>query len=153
MLVREFYNKEVISINKDESIEKAARVMLEKQVSGLPVIDEEESLVGMITEKDLIARHKRIMPIPYIDVLGAFFYLEDPERANAQLKKSLANKVEEVMTTPVMSVSPDDDIETVLEFIVTKGFNRIPVESDGKLVGIIARNDVLKAISNKHKEE
>ncbi len=153
MQVRDIYNKEVISINKDARIEEAANIMVEKSIGGLPVVDNEGSLVGIITEKDIIGRHKKIMPLPYIDVLGAFIYLEDPGRANEELKKALAINVEEVMTTPVTSVSPEDDIDLVMQLIVAEGINRIPVEEDGKLVGVIARNDVLKGIMQKNKEE
>lgn len=152
MLVKDLFNKDVISISKDSSIEEAAKLMTEKEIGGLPVVDEDNSLVGIITEKDMLDRHKKILPIPYINVLGALFYLEDPGRANEELKKSLAYKVEEIMKTPVTSVSPEDDIDTVLSFMVNHGYNRIPVEEEGRLVGIISRNDLLKGIVN-NKEE
>ncbi|SES82979.1 CBS domain-containing protein [Anaerobranca gottschalkii] len=149
MLVKEFYNKEVISINKDQTVEEATQLMIEHNVGGLPVVDNENSLVGMVTEKDILSRHKKIMPLPYIDVLGVFLYLEDPGRANEELKKSLAVKIEDLMSTPVYSVTLEDEIDIPLEFMVRKGFNRIPVEQDGKLVGIITRHDLLKAIVKK----
>ena len=152
MLVKDLYNKDVISVNKDSSVEEAAKLMAENDVGGLPVVDDENSLVGMITEKDILDRHKKIMPIPYINVLGALLYLEDPGRANEELKKSLAHTVEEVMITPVTSVTPEDDIDTVLHFMVQQGYNRIPVEDEGRVVGIISRNDLLKGIVN-NKEE
>lgn len=152
MQVKDLYNRDVISINKDSTIEEAARLMAAKEIGGLPVVDEDDSLVGIITEKDMLNRHKKILPIPYINVLGALFYLEDPGRANEELKKSLAYKVEEIMITPVTSVSPEDDIGTVLNFMVNHGYNRIPVEENGRLIGIISRNDLLKGIIN-NKEE
>lgn len=146
MLVKDFYNKEVISINKDQTVEEATQLMIEHNVGGLPVVDDENNLVGMVTEKDILSRHKKIMPLPYIDVLGVFLYLEDPRRANEELKKSLAVKIEDLMSTPVYSVTLEDDINIPLEFMVRKGFNRIPVEQEGKLVGIITRHDLLKAV-------
>ncbi|SHK35953.1 CBS domain-containing protein [Anaerobranca californiensis DSM 14826] len=146
MLVKDFYNKEVISINKDQTVEEATQLMIEHNVGGLPVVDDENNLVGMLTEKDILSRHKKIMPLPYIDVLGVFLYLEDPRRANEELKKSLAVKIEDLMSTPVYSVTLEDDINIPLEFMVRKGFNRIPVEQEGKLVGIITRHDLLKAV-------
>jgi CBS domain-containing protein len=149
MLVKDFYNKEAISINKDQTVEEATQLMIEHNVGGLPVVDNENSLVGMVTEKDILSRHKKIMPLPYIDVLGVFLYLEDPKRANEELKKSLAVKIEDLMSTPVYSVTLEDEIDIPLEFMVRKGFNRIPVEQDGKLVGIITRHDLLKAIAKK----
>lgn len=152
LLVKDLYNKNVITINKNSSVEEAAKLMAEKGVGGLPVVDDENSLVGMITEKDILDRHKKIMPIPYIDVLGALLYLEDPGRANAELKKSLSYQVEDVMTTPVTSVTTEDDLDTVLHFMVKKGYNRIPVEENGRVVGIISRNDLIKGLV-KNKEE
>ncbi|QNO14574.1 CBS domain-containing protein [Alkalicella caledoniensis] len=149
MLVKDVFNKSVISINKKATIEEATQLMMEKRVGGLPVVDDENSIVGMLTEKDIIARHKEIMPVPHVDVLGVFFYLEDPGRANKEFKRALAVMVEDAMSTPVYSVSPEDEIDVVLELMVTQGYNRIPVEENGELVGIIAREDLLKSLVTK----
>lgn len=149
MLVKDVYNNQVVSINKNATIEEATTLMMENKIGGLPVVDDENSIVGMITEKDLIARHKEIMPVPHIDVLGVFFYLEDPGRANKEFKRSLAVLVEDAMSSPVFYVNIDDEIDLVMELMVTQGFNRIPVEKDGKLVGIIAREDLLKSLVRK----
>lgn len=149
MLVKDVFNKSVISINKKATIEEATQLMMEKRVGGLPVVDDENSIVGMLTEKDIIARHKEIMPVPHVDVLGVFFYLEDPGRANKEFKRALAVMVEDAMSTPVYSVSPEDEIAVVLELMVTQGYNRIPVEENGELVGIIAREDLLKSLVTK----
>ncbi|WP_350343428.1 CBS domain-containing protein [Proteinivorax tanatarense] len=147
MKVLEVMNKEVVSISKDASVEEATKLMIEKSVGGLPVVDGENKVVGMITEKDLLTRHKEFVPPPYVDILGAFVYLEDPTRANERLKKSLSSSIEDVMSTPVFSVNPEDDVQLVLGFMVEQGFNRIPVEEEEKLVGIVSRGDILKGLA------
>ncbi|WP_353893056.1 CBS domain-containing protein [Proteinivorax hydrogeniformans] len=146
MKVAEVMNKDVVSINKNATVEEATKLMIEKSVGGLPVVDDENKVVGMITEKDLLLRHKEFVPPPYVDILGAFVYLEDPTRANERLKKSLSASVEDVMSTPVFTVSPEDDTQLVLQFIVDHGYNRIPVEEEEKLVGIVSRGDILKGL-------
>jgi CBS domain-containing protein len=109
----------VVTVNPSTSIEDAARLLVRRKISGVPVVDEKDKtkVVGILTEADLLAA------------------------------PSGAKTVAEVMKKRVVSVSPDTSVDEIAEILVKKKIKRVPVIDAGKLVGIVSRIDVLRAIS------
>jgi CBS domain-containing protein len=116
----------VIVIRKDESIYEAIRLMINKHISGLPVVDD-TGLVGIITEKDL---------------LKLLFE-----------KEFLTGIVEDYMTREVVSFDEENDVSDVCYSLMTNSFRRVPILRRGNIVGIISRADLIKANKDKFKPE
>ena len=147
MLAREVMTRDVVTVGLAASITEVARLLVEHKVSGLPVVDEEQRVVGRITEGDLIYQDKKVHMPAFLEILGGVIYLENPQRIVNDLKKMTATKVAEVMTSKVYTVKEDASMEDIATIMVERQVNRLPVvDQNGKLVGIISRQDLVKAM-------
>lgn len=140
----------VITVNPDDEVEKVARLLLEHHISGLPVVDEEGQLVGIITEGDLVFQEKKIRAPLYTVILGGVIYLEKPQHFIDELKRTITRKVGELMSTKLHTVGPDASVEDIATIMVERNINRVPVvDEDNKLIGIVSRQDIIRATHGK----
>lgn len=147
MKVKDLMSKKVFTVKKDTTVEEIAHILAENNISGVPVIDEHDKVIGIVTQKDLL--YKEIEPrFPaVVEILGGLIFLKGVRHYQEELKKLVATKAEDLMTTKVVTISEDEDIERVAELMVEMDINRIPVLKDGKLTGIIGRADVVRYIA------
>lgn len=146
MKVSEFMTKDVISLTADHTVEEAAKLMLEKNISVIPITDSAANLIGIITESDFIGRDAHI---PHAlaaikRLLGQIFYDRGVENI---FQKAKTMPLEKVMTTNPKTVDSDYTLDDVINMMITYKLKRIPVVQNGKLVGIITRHDILKAFT------
>jgi len=141
MKVDEIMTRDVITVTPETPVHKAAQLMVDHGISGLPVIDG-TTLVGIISEGDLILRQR---PRPRASWWRSFF--ADPERLAREYQKTAGTTVADVMTRDVMSVRPDMPIESAAGILHSHGIRRLPVTTDGELVGIVSRGDLIKAVA------
>jgi CBS-domain-containing membrane protein len=146
MLAKDIMTREVISVRADEKVENAARIMLDNKISGIPVVDEHNHVVGMITEKDLMVKASELKVPFYLTLFDSIIFLENPIRFNNNLKKYTASDVEAAMTGKVYTVEEGTPVSDIVNIMQKHRINRVPVLRHGKLVGIISRNDILKAM-------
>lgn len=143
MKVADFMTHRVITVAADATVATAARLMLDNRVSGLPVIDGAGRVVGMVTEHDLLRgrRNHGQRPGPHWMQL-----MIDQAELPEQIERFRARKVEEVMTPEPITVAPATAIEEACRLIEVNRIKRLPVLKDGRLIGIIARDDLLRAV-------
>jgi CBS domain-containing protein len=143
MRVRDVMTPNVVSIRPDETILEAARLMLQHRISGLPVVDVQGSLVGMLTEGDFLRRSEintdRRRPKWLEFILG-------PGRLAADFTHASGRKVEEIMSRDPVSVGEDYSLRTVVELMERDRIKRLPVLRDGKIVGIVSRANLVRAV-------
>ena len=150
MYIKDIMTKEVITVHENDTVEKCANILSTKDLSGLPVVDDNGKIIGMITEGDLIKRASRIEGPPVLEVLGGIFYLETPDKFMERLKKLTGSIVKEIMSKNVITVSPDKDIESAATLLVREKIKRLPVVDDsGNLVGIVSRKDIMHYLFDK----
>lgn len=142
MKVKEIMTQPVITITEDTPLQEVARIMLERRIGGLPVINQSGELTGMVTESDFVAKEKCV-PFSMFRAPQLFgtWLGNDAEQIYAS---AMNIPVREIMSTSVVTVTGDEPIEKVLELILMHDINRIPVIKDGKPVGIVARHDLLR---------
>ncbi|MGI6469669.1 MAG: CBS domain-containing protein [Syntrophomonadaceae bacterium] len=150
MLARDIMTREVYVARPDDEVDRIARLMLDNKISGVPVVDEKEHVVGIITEKDLIIRARELRVPFYVTLFDSIIFLENPIRFNNEVKKYIATKVKDAMTAKVITVEEDTPVSQVVKLMQEKKINRVPVVRNHKLVGIITRNDILKVLVSKH---
>lgn len=139
---KDIMTSEVITVGPDTSVEEAAEIMSENDISGLPVI-EEGNLIGIVTEKDLIIKNKKLHFPDYINLIGGIIYLESYKKFQEEFKKYVAVKVEQLMTKDVETISPDTPVEEIADLMSREEVNRLPVLDGDKLVGIVTRKDLI----------
>lgn len=146
MLARDIMTREVYTAKPDDKVESITRLMLDHKISGIPVVDANEHVIGIITEKDLMIRAKELRIPFYVTLFDSIIFLENPIRFNNEVKKYTATRVKDAMTSRVVTVEEDTPVSEVVEIMQNKKINRVPVVRHNKLVGIITRNDILKAV-------
>ncbi|MBI4758698.1 MAG: CBS domain-containing protein [Chloroflexi bacterium] len=146
MKVKEIMATEVVSVGPETRVNEIARLMLERQVSGVPVIDDSKAVVGIVTELDMIVRNARLHFPTYIRLLDSTFYLESPQHFGEELRRALGTTAKDIMTQNVITVGPEAEVEDVATLMVEKRVNPIPVVEDGRLVGIVSRTDLIKLL-------
>jgi CBS domain-containing protein len=133
----------VISVAPSDSILDAAGLMLQHRISGLPVIDAQGNLVGVVTEGDFLRRAEtgtqRRRPRWIEFLLG-------PGRLASEYVHTSGRKVDEVMTTDVHTVSEDAPLEDVVRLMERRAIKRVPVTRGGNVVGIVTRQNLLRAL-------
>jgi len=134
-----------VSVTPETAIAEVAGLMLQRHISGLPVTNAKGQVVGVVTEGDLLRRvetgTERSRPRWLEFLLG-------PGRLAADYIETHARKVGEVMTGEVVSVAPGDALETVVQLMEKRHIKRVPVVDGGRLVGIISRADLVRALLN-----
>jgi CBS-domain-containing membrane protein len=141
--------RNVITISSDASIREAIRLMLQHRISGLPVLDRNGSLVGIVTEGDLL-RRTEIDTQPRRARWLAF--LMGPGRLSEEYAHSSGRKVHEVMNTDVRTISEDTPLSEIVQTMEQHRIKRLPVVKDSKLVGIVARSNLLHALASVARE-
>jgi CBS domain-containing protein len=145
--VRDIMTRDVISIPEDATIGSLCTLLSQFRLSALPVVDKQGVLVGIVSEKDVIA-HEVAGTEPgfansdLLELISAKYV--DPEEIRPG--KSVAF-VEEVMTRNVVTITPEESVVDAAKIFCRNRFHRIPVVEEGKLIGIVSTVDVLKALT------
>jgi CBS domain-containing protein len=142
MIVGNFMTHQVVTVAPDASIVEAAKLMLAHKVSGLPVVDAVGHVVGIVSEHDLLREMDDGRHGPHWIQL----MIEDAELPG-KLARLHDRKVNEVMTPNPATVAPASSLSEACRLIEDLGVKRLPVVKDGKLVGIIARADLVRALA------
>jgi len=138
----------VITISKDATIGELSRMLLKNKISGVPVVDSEGKLIGMVTDADIITEDMEPMfPIYFDPLIISYAFIENFEKYQKDAKEYLETKVEEIMARRVKSVKKETPVNEIARIMVKDRINRIPVvDENNKVIGIIARADILKSM-------
>jgi CBS domain-containing protein len=152
MLAKDIMVKDVVTLHPEETIAEAARRFAENDVSGCPVCDDHNMIVGMLSETDVLGHMKTQykslkMRYPPEIMFGISFVEEVKEREIAKAFQEIGSvKVKQLMNREVVFVAPNDPVERIVRLMVRNKINRIPVVKNGELVGIVTRGDVIGGI-------
>ena len=138
---------DVITIKEEASVEELAKLLVRKKISGVPVVDDGNRVVGIVTEGDLVSADADIHFPHYIELLGNIIYLESVKKYEERLEKAAAVDVGEIMTRKVITVQRDAPLDEVATVMTDHRINRVPVVDGDILVGIITRADVVRAMA------
>lgn len=143
---KDIMTKEVITVYPDTEITQAAQLLLDKHISGLPVVDKEGLLKGIICQSDLIAQQRKI-PLPsFFILLGGTIPLTSSQHIEKEVKKMAAITVSEAMTLDPITADPETNLEDIATLMVKNNIHTLPVLDRGCLVGIIGKEDILRTL-------
>jgi len=147
MKVSEIMSKDVVSVKPDENAKDVLALLSKMQISGLPVINEQNKLVGMFTEKEVLAA---ILP-SYVERVGRFMYHENPKAIKYKVSQLSNAKVKNIMRREVATIAEDATLCEVARVMLTQKIRRLPVlNKENKVIGIVAREDVIKGFSKEY---
>ncbi len=144
--VKDIMTTDVISVTPQTEIVQAAKLLLKKRINGVPVVDEKGTLVGILCESDLIIQQQKF-PVPSLfTFLDGFVPLTSMKRLEAEVQKMSAVIVADAMTPNPLTVTPETTVEEVATIMVEKKCHTLPVVEDGRMVGIVGKDDILKTL-------
>jgi CBS domain-containing protein len=148
-LVRDVMSTPVVTLRPDDTVERAADVLADKNVGSLPVVDDDGKLLGILRDDDLIASEARVHVPTFINFLGLGMALPgEMKHLESELKKIAGATVRDVMQGDPPTVTPDATLEDVATIMHDRGVNSVPVlDAGGKVVGIVARADIVRFIA------
>jgi CBS domain-containing protein len=147
MPVKQVMTTEVLSFSPDDDIQDAMKQLVDWDVDAGPVVGADGAVVGMLSTTDLIVQQSNLHLPTVITILGATIEWPGSKRHfDEDVEKALGSTVGEVMNDDPVTCGPDDTIETAASLMHEHNLSRLPVVSDGALVGLIARGDILRAI-------
>ncbi len=150
--VKDIMTTNVVTVSPDTDINEAARILLEKDFNGLPVVDEEGRLQGILCQSDLVAQQREV-PLPSIfTVLGGFVALTSLSQLQRAVDKMAATKVGQAMTVNPVTVVPNTPVNKVADLMVDKKFHTVPVVENHKVVGIVGKKDILRLLASTQQE-
>lgn len=146
MNAAEIMTKDVISVGPETPVREIAAMMLERRISGVPVVDAGGRVLGIVSEGDLIRRPELETDRARTGWLGLFLSEEDRAR---DFVKSHGRVAREVMTKPATCVGPETPLDEVVRLMERLRVKRLPVVKNGKLAGLVTRTDLLRAMMSR----
>lgn len=157
MYASDIMTRDVVTLSPDMTLEVAAERLVQREISGAPVVDDRGRLLGILSESDILRRLKAIAEeslgkrylanrVHSLDLLA---FLGEREHAAVEgvYRQLRASKVGDVMTKRAVSVKPTDSIETVAAAMIEHDVNRLPVVDAGRVVGIVTRADLARVLA------
>jgi CBS domain-containing protein len=148
MLAKDIMTTDVVTIAPELGVEQIAQLLMSCGISGVPVVDAEDRLVGMVSEGDLLRRREAGTERHRSWWLNL---LAGPEDRAREFVKTHGHKAEDVMTRAVVTVAPETPVGEIAQILEKRRIKRVPVIEDGKIVGIVSRANLLHGLAT-HKK-
>jgi CBS domain-containing protein len=149
MKARDVMVSPVITVKPHSSVREAAQIFLDRRISAVPVVDDQEKLVGIVSEGDLLHRSEAGTQRRRSSWLRL---LTGNETLAAEYVKAHARKVADVMTRNVITATPDTPLHEIASTLEKNAIKRVPIVSNGRLVGLVSRANLIQAVASGQKE-
>ena len=148
LTANDIMTSEVITVQKDMMVNEFARLLSEKRISGAPVVDDDNNLIGIVTENDLIDQAKKVHIPTVMALFDSFVFLENPERLEKDLKKMSASTVGDICSSSIVTVKTDTQVDEFATIMAEKKVHTLPVlDHEGSMVGVIGKSDIIRTLA------
>ena len=146
---KDIMTTDVIVANKNDIIANVANLLIKEKIGGLPVVDEENKVVGIISETDIMKKESHVDSPRMLNFIQGIIFLDDMKKFEDEMRAIAAYKVEDLMSKDIITVNENDTFDYVANVMINKSINRVPVVDENNfLKGIIFRYDIIKAMYN-----
>ena len=146
---KDIMTTDVIVANKNDIIANEANLLIKEKIGGLPVVDEENKVVGIISETDIMKKESHVDSPRMLNFIQGIIFLDDMKKFEDEMRAIAAYKVEDLMSKDIITVNENDTFDYVANVMINKSINRVPVVDENNfLKGIICRYDIIKAMYN-----
>jgi CBS domain-containing protein len=142
----EIMTKEVVTVKKETTIRELAELFTKHRIGSIPVVDDNGSLIGIVSESDLVEQDKNFHIPTVISLFDWVIYLESEKKFEKELKKMTAQTVGDIYTEDVETVAPATPVSDVADIMSSKKINSLPVVEGGKIVGVVSRIDLIRTM-------
>jgi CBS-domain-containing membrane protein len=137
---------EVKSVHQDTEIKTLAKMFVEHNFNALPVVDDDGTLVGLVSQTDLVEQDKPLHIPTVISIFDWVIYLESPKKFAEEVRKVTARRVGEICSGDVVTCAPGDQVNKVASLMVDNKVHLVPVVEDGRMVGVVGRLDIIRSM-------
>lgn len=148
-LARDIMAEKVISVPPDLPVEKLASILWENRINGSPVVAGDGSLVGVVTESDLIDQTKKFHIPTAVSILDSVIFLDSEKKVEQEIRKMTGSTVEDICTKNPLTIPDDMPLDEIATIMAEKKVHTLPVLRDGKLVGVVGKADVIRTLARK----
>ncbi len=145
---KDVMNTTIHSVTPETSVKDLVKFLMDHQISGAPVMDEQGQLAGVVTEGDLIFRDANVHLPTVVAIFDSIIYLENPRKYEHELQKIIGGKVRDIMSTDLLTITPETTMQEMATIMHEKKRHLLPVVDQGKMVGIVGKADLVRAIAN-----
>ena len=142
-IASDIMEKYVVTASPDTPIYDLVRLFVNNKISAIPVVDDEEKLIGIVTDGDLLYKKVKLHVPHYVNLLGANIYYNGLSEYDKGFKKLLACTAQDMMTKNVIIAAPDADVEQLAGVMVAEHLKVIPIVKNKHVVGIVTRRNIL----------
>lgn len=147
--VADVMTAEVITVKQETPLTEAIKILAEKKISALPVVDDSGKLAGILSERDLMWQESGVEAPPYIMLLDSIIYLQNPAQHNKEIHKALGQTVGEVMGDISLTIEPDQPVREAARLMHSEEIRRLPVVNEQKqVIGIITQGDIVRMMAS-----
>jgi CBS domain-containing protein len=147
--VADVMTRDPITVQPETPLNDAIKILAERRISGLPVINQQSQLVGVISEADLMWQETGVTLPAHIMILDSVIYLENPAKYERDLHKALGQTVGEVMSKEVVTITPEKSLRKAAQSMHDRKVPRLlVVDATGNLIGILTRGDIVRFMAS-----
>ncbi|HBR21492.1 MAG TPA: hypothetical protein DD713_02820 [Nitrospiraceae bacterium] len=147
LTAKDIMTRNVTTVGATTTIEELARILMEHKISGVPVVDDNENLIGIVTENDLISQNKRLHIPTVMRLFDAFIVLESQSKVEKEIKRLTAITVDDIYIKEIITVAEGTPVQDIATIMSEKKVHLIPVVEGKKILGIIGKIDLIKGIT------
>jgi CBS domain-containing protein len=146
--VEGFMTKNVITARENDDIKSLFKLMDKHAILGVPVVNDGNQVIGIVTESDLIDHFITLKSPRGVNLLGSIIFLDNISEFNKKLKEHCAETVKDLMTAEVITINPGASLLEAINLMSEHNITRLPVtDKNNKLIGIITRTDIIHQIA------
>ena len=147
MQASDLMTTDVITVSPETQVQDIARMLYERRIGGVPVVDGEGKLRGVVSEADLVVRAARPHFPRYIPFLEGIIFLENPAHYEQAVQKMLAVTAADIMTEKVITAPPTTPLEELATLMTEHNINRVVITKADHVVGIVTRGDIVRTLA------
>ena len=144
---KDIMTSDVITTTRDQPIKELSELFVTHKINGVPVVDDNGGVIGVVTQGDLIEQQKNLHIPTVIALFDAVLFMESAKKFEEEAKKLTGKTVDDIYHRNPITVTPSTEVNEVATLMAEKDVHTVPVVSGGKLVGIIGKLDVIKGIA------
>jgi CBS domain-containing protein len=146
---KDIMTSEVVTVGMEMGVGELAALLSEKHISGVPVLDDDGGLVGVVTENDLIDQTKQFHIPTVVSILDSVIFLESPHKIDKEIKKMTGTKVADLVSSEPVTVTEESTLAEIATIMAEKGVHTLPVMRGEELVGVVGKSDIIRTMIQK----
>ena len=144
---RDIMTKNVVTVRKDQPISDLSQLFIKNHFNGVPVLDDTGKVAGVVTQGDLIEQNKSLHIPPVIAFFDAVLFIDSEKKFENDVKKLTGSIIEDIYQVDAITISMDAELNEITTIMANNDVHTLPVLDGDKLVGIIGKKDVIRALS------